>query len=74
MQQLKLRLDEEVVKLLKNQAKLQGIPFNTLCQKILATAVSKSDTLLVSSDSLGLQIDLAITTLRSLEKAVNLNK
>jgi hypothetical protein len=73
MQQLKLRLDEDVVKLLKNQAKLQGIPFNTLCQKILAAA-SKNEILLVNSDGLGLQLDLAITTLRSLEKAVNLNK
>jgi hypothetical protein len=73
MQQLKLRLDEEVVKLLKNQAKLQGIPFNTLCQKILAAA-SKNEILLVNSDDLGLKLDLAITTLRSLEKAVNLNK
>jgi hypothetical protein len=73
MQQLKLRLDEEVVKLLKNQAKLQGIPFNTLCQKILAAA-SKNEILLVNSDGLGLKLDLVIAMLRSLEKAVNSNK
>jgi hypothetical protein len=73
MQQIKLRLDEEVINHLKDQAELQGIPFTTLCQKILA-AGSETEILLVSSDSLGLQLDRVITSLRSLEKAVNSNK
>jgi hypothetical protein len=74
MQQIKLRLDEEVANHLKDQAELQGIPFTTLCQKILAVAASEPEILLVSSDSLGLQLDRVITSLRSLEKVINSNK
>ncbi len=74
MQQVKLRLHEEVITSLKNQAKLQDISFNTLCQKILAAAVAQTEVLVVNPHSLNLQIDRVITSLRSLEKAVNPNK
>jgi hypothetical protein len=73
MQQIKLRLDQDVLDHLKNQAKLQNVPFNTLCRKIL-TAAAETEVLLVSSHRLALQLDLVATSLRSLEKAVNSNK
>jgi hypothetical protein len=74
MQQIKLRLDQDVLDHLKNQAKLQNVPFNTLCRKILTAAASETEVLLVSSHRLALQLDLVATSLRSLEKAVNSNK
>lgn len=73
MQQIKLRLDKEVIASLKNQAKLQDISFNTLCQKILAAA-TRAEISIVSPHSLNLQIDRVVVSLRSLEKAVNSNK
>jgi hypothetical protein len=68
MQQIKLRLDDEVINHLKDQAELHGIPFNTLCQKILAAGATEAEVLIVSPHRLDLQLDRLVTSLRSLEK------
>jgi hypothetical protein len=75
--QMKIRLNSDIAFLLEKQAKQQGIPYTTLCERILEDVVAKlagESRFLMPTNALIAKLDIVASRFRSIQAPVTRRK
>jgi hypothetical protein len=72
--QVKIRLEDRLIRKLKQRAITLHISFSTLCDRLLENEVLGGDSRLAEMTTICVKIDNLLSTLRSIDRKISISK